>query len=333
MRLKHRHHLKFFIPLLAAGLVTACSGEKASSEKEALEKIKAEYGTEAQQSQGEQSEETKRFAEADSSEETEDAQIQKESQRQAAEELLQGTWQCERQVGTIEILEFENGKVDYTYSADLSKGTWHHSAGTYRVTDSQVITTMNNYDSHFDYELENGKLTLQLYIDSGADKGTTYTFSQTEKGASSEKGLPDAGTVPDTSSAVYGRDYTLETSAAPDGDFGYTLRETPSKRQNENYGSYATTGERNALDKAYSYLQYTAFSYTGLIEQLEFEGFTPSEAQYGADHCGADWKEQAARKAQQYLEYSSFSRSGLIEQLEFEGFTRSEAEYGVSQVY
>ena len=44
----------------------------------------------------------------------------------------------------------------------------------------------------------------------------------------------------------------------------------------------ATTGEINALKKAHSYLSFTAFSYTGLIEQLEFEGFTPSQAAYGA---------------------------------------------------
>lgn len=97
-------------------------------------------------------------------------------------------------------------------------------------------------------------------------------------------------------------------------------------------GSEPTTeGERRALEKAYDYLEYTAFSYTGLIEQLEFEGFSNSEATYAADNCGADWNEQAALKAQQYLEYSSFSRSGLIEQLEFEGFTHSQAEYGVTE--
>lgn len=92
-----------------------------------------------------------------------------------------------------------------------------------------------------------------------------------------------------------------------------------------------TEGERRALERAYDYLEYTAFSYTGLIEQLEFEGFSNSEATYAADNCGANWKEQAAWKAQQYLAYSDFSRSELIEQLEFEGFTYSQAVYGVTE--
>jgi hypothetical protein len=37
-----------------------------------------------------------------------------------------------------------------------------------------------------------------------------------------------------------------------------------------------------AVKKAKSYLDYTSFSLPGLVEQLESEGFTPSEAQYGA---------------------------------------------------
>ena len=93
----------------------------------------------------------------------------------------------------------------------------------------------------------------------------------------------------------------------------------------------------NMVTEFFSYLDHRdvvlAFSYSGLIEQLEYEGFSTSEATYAADNCGADWNEQAAKKAREYLDFMSFSRSGLIEQLEFEGFTRSQAEYGVNAVY
>lgn len=50
------------------------------------------------------------------------------------------------------------------------------------------------------------------------------------------------------------------------------------------------------LKKAQDYLDFTAFSYTGLIDQLEFEGYTYQEALYGVDNCGADWNEQAAKR-------------------------------------
>lgn len=92
-----------------------------------------------------------------------------------------------------------------------------------------------------------------------------------------------------------------------------------------------TTGERNARKKAQSYLDIMAFSRKGLIEQLEYEGFTKSEATYGADNCGANWNEQAVKKAASYLEFSSFSKDGLISQLEFEGFTHDQAVYGAAQ--
>jgi len=90
--------------------------------------------------------------------------------------------------------------------------------------------------------------------------------------------------------------------------------------------------QKNALAKAKDYLDFTAFSYSGLIEQLEYEGYTTEEATYAVDNCGADWNQQAAAKAQEYLDFTSFSRSGLIEQLEYEGFTAAQAEYAATAV-
>lgn len=94
----------------------------------------------------------------------------------------------------------------------------------------------------------------------------------------------------------------------------------------------ATMGEKNALSSALSYLRYSAFSYSGLIDQLEYEGYSYQEAKYGVDNCGADWNEQATLKAQVYLDTMPFSRQGLIDQLVYEGFTQSQAEYGVNAV-
>ena len=84
-------------------------------------------------------------------------------------------------------------------------------------------------------------------------------------------------------------------------------------------------GNADALSQAQSYLRFMAFSREGLIDQLEYEGFSHSDAVYAVDNCGADWYEQAAKKAESYLEIMSFSTSGLISQLEFEGFTHDEA--------
>ena len=93
-----------------------------------------------------------------------------------------------------------------------------------------------------------------------------------------------------------------------------------------------TRGEQNALNRANDYLEFMSFSRSGLIDQLEFEGYTTSEAEYAVDNCGADWDEQAVLKAEEYLDFMSFSRSGLIDQLEFEGFTYDQASAAATAV-
>ncbi|NDL68482.1 hypothetical protein GXN74_12120 [Clostridiales bacterium F-3ap] len=91
-----------------------------------------------------------------------------------------------------------------------------------------------------------------------------------------------------------------------------------------------TMGQKNALKSAQQYLDYSAFSYEGLVKQLEYEGYSNADAVYAVDRCGADWNEQAALSAESYLEYSSFSRQGLIDQLVYEGFTAEQAAYGAT---
>lgn len=89
-----------------------------------------------------------------------------------------------------------------------------------------------------------------------------------------------------------------------------------------------TVSQQNALSKAGDYLSYTAFSRTGLIKQLEYEGFSTGDATFAVDTVTVDWMVQAQKKAQDYLDYMSFSRSGLIDQLEYDGFTSAQAEHG-----
>jgi hypothetical protein len=94
-----------------------------------------------------------------------------------------------------------------------------------------------------------------------------------------------------------------------------------------------TSSQRNAIQSAQEYLDMSAFSRTGLIQQLEYEQFSTEDATFAVDSLNVDWNEQAARSAKQYLESSSFSRSGLIDQLVYEGFTRAQAEYGANAAY
>ena len=110
-----------------------------------------------------------------------------------------------------------------------------------------------------------------------------------------------------------------------------TAPDAPEQKQPEAEPEPAdtrTTGQKNALKSANQYLNYSAFSRSGLIKQLEYEGYSTEDATYAVDNCGASWTEQALKSAKSYLAYSSFSHSGLIHQLEYEGFSTEDATYG-----
>lgn len=91
-----------------------------------------------------------------------------------------------------------------------------------------------------------------------------------------------------------------------------------------------TISQSNAARSAQSYLEYAGFSRSGLIGQLEYEGYSTEDSAFAVDYVAPDWNAQAARSAKSYLDYSAFSRQGLIDQLIYEGFSAAEAEYGVT---
>jgi len=134
---------------------------------------------------------------------------------------------------------------------------------------------------------------------------------------------------------------TQSTSSLPSNDYGQSSASSldPDESSRDggeatvDAGEVATASQEQAARKAADYLDYSSFSRQGLIEQLEFEGFSTADAAYGVDSLSVDWKKQAAQKAKDYLDYSAFSPEGLIEQLEFEGFTNAQAEYGAEAAF
>lgn len=117
------------------------------------------------------------------------------------------------------------------------------------------------------------------------------------------------------------------TDKASDNEYDTGSIHTPEPSQEIIPQSNMTTGQKNALKSALSYLKYSAFSYEGLIGQLEYEKYSHEDAVYAVDNCGADWDEQALKSAKSYLSFSAFSYSGLISQLEYEKFTTEQATY------
>jgi hypothetical protein len=93
-----------------------------------------------------------------------------------------------------------------------------------------------------------------------------------------------------------------------------------------------TLAQQNAIGKAESYLSHMPFSRTGLIGQLEYEGYSNADAVFGVDHVTVDWNEQAGLKAKSYLSHMTFSRQGLYDQLAYEGYTPEQIEAGLAFV-
>lgn len=122
----------------------------------------------------------------------------------------------------------------------------------------------------------------------------------------------------------YDSENRVTTSPSTDSYQGNDSQSTPQDT--------TTLGQKNALQKAREYLSVMSFSQSGLIKQLEYEGFSNEEATYAVNNCIVDWNEQAAKKAKEYIDTMSFSRNGLIDQLKYEGFSQEQAEYGVSAI-
>ncbi|MCC2592444.1 Ltp family lipoprotein [Tessaracoccus sp. OS52] len=93
-----------------------------------------------------------------------------------------------------------------------------------------------------------------------------------------------------------------------------------------------TVSQQQAVRSAEEYLAVLSFSRIGLIEQLEYEGFSNADSVFAVDYLRVDWYAQAARSAREYLNFMAFSRIGLIDQLLYEGFTHEQAIFGVNSV-
>lgn len=90
--------------------------------------------------------------------------------------------------------------------------------------------------------------------------------------------------------------------------------------------------ERQAVREAESYLRIGGFSRSGLIHQLQYEGFSKTASSRAVDSLHINWNSQAKKSAKSYLRVSGFSFSGMVHQLRYEGFTASQARYGAHAV-
>jgi predicted 3-demethylubiquinone-9 3-methyltransferase (glyoxalase superfamily) len=100
-----------------------------------------------------------------------------------------------------------------------------------------------------------------------------------------------------------------------------------------------TSGQKNALQAAESYVDTMPFSKAGLIQQLSSsagDGYSKADATFAANRVGADWNEEAVEAARNYLDTMPMSKDALIQQLSSaagDKFTRAQAQHAASKVY
>lgn len=138
--------------------------------------------------------------------------------------------------------------------------------------------------------------------------------------------LAGSSTSVDQPGNMVSNNVDIDTKVEQEGDF---IAQSGEYIQDDSELDEMTMGQKNALSQAESYLQAMPFSRNGLVEQLEYEGYSHDDAVFAVSNCGADWSEQALLKAISYLDVMSFSQEGLVDQLLHEGFSEEQARYGV----
>lgn len=168
--------------------------------------------------------------------------------------------------------------------------------------------------------------SLPIYVVKSLDEGKTLELNEYDSttGTAKEDSLTLIFIQGQSSEYILDNKARVSEQKNGSNESEYTTPEAKSP---------VSASKKRALQRALDYLDYTAFSYEGLIKQLECEGFAKTEAADAADNCGANWNTQAERKARDYLDLMDFSYSRLVDQLEFDGFTHSQAEYGASRAY
>ena len=70
-----------------------------------------------------------------------------------------------------------------------------------------------------------------------------------------------------------------------------------------------------------------------MVHMLERDDkFTPDEALYGANNCGANWDEQAVRCAEKYAEKVGYDFDKLVFQIEWFNYTHDQAVQAATKV-
>jgi hypothetical protein len=192
-------------------------------------------------------------------------------------------------------------------------------------TEDDVDTDKDGTPDYQDYRPDDRKIQTRDDVDTDKDGVPDYQ-DDFPKDAQYSKDTDSDGVADQLDDFPKDERYSQDSDGDNVADSEDVFPADPSR-------SKITSAMHNAIGAAESYLDYTAFSRSGLIEQLEYEDYKTADATFAVDYLKVDWNHQAFKSAKSYLDYTSFSLQGLIEQLQYEGFTYDQAAYGANKAY
>ena len=120
--------------------------------------------------------------------------------------------------------------------------------------------------------------------------GCTQNQDDSKKDSNPSQNSTDITSVPETEADTEEEEEDTETTVKnPTASIdGTEETDAPTTVTTESTAPAApvSSSQRDALESALAYLRYSAFSYAGLVDQLEYEGFTYDQAVHGVNSVG-----------------------------------------------
>ena len=186
-------------------------------------------------------------------------------------------------------------------------------------------------------EVESPK--IESTIDSSVAEVSKIESSKTESEITSSKS-ESKNESKVTSSRAESKNESKVTSSKTESNVESKVTSSSSERKieskiesskSESYNDVPTQYQE-VLERAKSFIESGEYSYSGLIEILEFAGYSNDEAEFAALNCNADWNNEAVQCAESYLDIKNMTKDELYGQLEYEGFTKEQISYALSKV-
>lgn len=179
--------------------------------------------------------------------------------------------------------------------------------------------------------------TTNIYYSSNPNATAGDVSGMTAGTAGVTDAVPTPGTTGAITTSGAGLDEATPSVSYGSGDSGSQTAYSVSSRGGSgtvapDAGTTTTGGTATASSRARQYLGVQNFSRSGLISQLEYDGYSEADATAAADALNLDWTDQARQRAAYFAGTQQWTRDQMVSQLEYEGWSADDAAAGADSV-